>query len=261
MDYKKVNKDSWNKRVAVHLESDFYDVPGFLAGKTSLKNPELSLLGDISGKSVLHLQCHFGQDSISLARMGAKVTGIDLSDAAIEQAKELNRKCGTDASFVASDVYDLPNHLEGQFDIVFTSYGTIGWLPDLDKWAHVVNHFLKDGGKFIFAEFHPAIWMFDDDHEKVFYSYFTSEPIVETYSGTYAQPNSEVEVQDISWNHGLAEVMTSLLNQGLNIRHFQEYDYSPWNCFRGMQEDNPDEFRIAKFGNKVPLMYTLVAEK
>ncbi|MDB2656471.1 class I SAM-dependent methyltransferase [Crocinitomicaceae bacterium] len=261
MDYKKINKESWNKQVPVHFESDFYNVPAFIAGNTSLNQPELDILGDVSGKSILHLQCHFGQDTISLSRMGAITTGVDLSDTAIEQAKKLNEQCGTDAKFVVSDIYDLPKNLEGQFDIVFTSYGTIGWLPDLDKWAGVVNHFLKDGGTFIFAEFHPAVWMFDDDHNSVAYNYFTSDPIVESYSGTYAQKDSDVELKHISWNHGLAEVMTSLMSQGLAIRHFKEHDFSPYNCFNGMQEDGPKEFRITKFGNKMPLMYTLVAEK
>lgn len=261
MDYKKINKNSWNNRVPIHFESDFYDVPTFIAGKNSLMQPELTILGDVTGKSILHLQCHFGQDTISLSRMGAKATGIDLSDAAINQAKKLNEQCGTDAEFLVSDVYDLPSNLEGQFDIVFTSYGTIGWLPDMNKWASVINHFLKDGGKFVFAEFHPAVWMFDDNHDSVFYSYFTSDPIVETYNGTYAQKDSEVELQDVSWNHSLGEVMTSLMDQGLSIEHFKEYDFSPYNCFNGMQEDGPNEYRITKFGNKLPLMYTLMAVK
>ncbi|XOV69047.1 MAG: class I SAM-dependent methyltransferase [Fluviicola sp.] len=261
MDYKKVNRRSWNDRVKVHIESDFYDVPSFLQGKNSLKQPELSLLEDVQGKSILHLQCHFGQDSISLSRMGAKVTGVDLSNTAIEKAKELNEACGTDVEFVVSDIYDLPDAMEGKFDIVFTSYGTIGWLPDLHKWAGVVHHFLKDGGSFVFAEFHPAIWMFDDDHESVFYNYFTSDPIVESYTGTYAQKDAEIEFKTISWNHGLGEVMTSLLDHGLTIEHFQEYDFSPYDCFGGMQQDGPDEYRITKFGNKMPLMYTLKAIK
>lgn len=261
MDYKKVNRESWNNQVTIHFESDFYDVPAFIAGKNSLNPPELELLRDVSGKSILHLQCHFGQDSISLSRMGAKVTGVDLSDAGIEQARKLNDVCGTDAEFIVSDILELPNHLEGEFDIVFTTYGTIGWLPDINKWAAVINRFLKKGGQFIFAEFHPVVWMFDDNHDSVFYRYFKSDPIVETYSGTYAQKDSDVELKHISWNHGLAEVMTSLMDQGLTIRHFKEYDYSPYNCFNGMQEDAPGQFRISKFGDKVPMMYTLVAEK
>jgi len=261
MDYKKVNKKSWNDRVAVHLDSDFYDLPGFVAGKNSLNPPELELLGDISGKSILHLQCHFGQDSISLSRMGAKVTGVDISDAAIEAARNLNIECSTNAEFIVSDIYELPEKLDAQFDIVFTSYGTIGWLPDLNKWAEVISGFLKPSGKFIFAEFHPVIWMFDNDHNEVFYRYFTSEPIVESYSGTYAKPDADLEVKEISWNHGLAEVIGSLLDHGLRLDHFVEYDYSPYNCFSGMQEDEPKKYRIAKFGDKIPLMYTLKMTK
>lgn len=261
MDYKKINAESWNNRVDTHLASDFYDLKGFLDGKSSLNPPELKILGDVKGKSILHLQCHFGQDSISLARMGAKVTGADISDKAIAKAKELNETCGTDAEFVVSDVFELPDNLEGSFDIVFTSYGTIGWLPDLDKWASVVNHFLKKGGRFVFAEFHPVVWMFDDDFNEVFYNYFTSDAIIESKTGTYADPDANVEISTVSWNHGLAEIFTSLLKQGLKITHFEEYNYSPYNCFRGMIETEKGKFQIEKFGDKVPMMYTLKAEK
>lgn len=261
MDYKKINKESWNDRVDIHVKSDFYDVPGFIAGKNSLKQPELDLLGDVSGKSILHLQCHFGQDSISLARMGAHVTGVDISDAAIEAAQELNDKCDTNVRFVTSDVYSLPGILNEQFDIVFTSYGTIGWLPDMNKWASVVSHFMNPGGKFVFVEFHPAVWMFDNDHNEVFYRYFNSDPIVETYSGTYAQKDSDIQIKAVSWNHGLAEVIGSLLDQGLHLKTIEEFDYSPYNCFNGMQEDEPGKYRIRKFGDKMPLMYALTALK
>lgn len=261
MDYKKINKQSWNDRVASHFDSAFYDVPSFVAGETSLHPPELNLLGDIQGKKILHLQCHFGQDSISLARMGAQVTGMDLSDEAIAKARELNDACKTDVTFVVSDVYELPDHLEGQFDIVFTSYGTIGWLPDLNKWAGVIDHFLKPGGSFVFAEFHPAMWMFDDDFTTVLYRYFTDEPIVESISGTYADRDAEIQINTVSWNHGLAEVVSSLLDRGLQMKHFEELDTSPYNCARGMIEVAPKLYRIEKFGAKLPLMYTLKMEK
>jgi 2-polyprenyl-3-methyl-5-hydroxy-6-metoxy-1,4-benzoquinol methylase len=115
------------------------------------KSIELELLGNVKGLSILHLQCHFGQDSLSLARMGAHVTGIDLSDKAIKTAQELNAELHLNAEFICSDIYDLPQHLNKQFDIVFTSYGTIGWLPDLNKWAQIIHHFLKPEGKFIFV--------------------------------------------------------------------------------------------------------------
>jgi 2-polyprenyl-3-methyl-5-hydroxy-6-metoxy-1,4-benzoquinol methylase len=156
--YIEINKQSWNGRVDAHIKSEFYGVEDFIKGKTSLQEIELNLLGDIKNKSILHLQCHFGQDTISLSRMGAKATGIDLSDKAIESAKELNATTKTDASFICCNVYDLPQHLNEEFDIVYTSYGTIGWLPDMDKWANVVSTFLKPGGKFIFVEFHPVVW-------------------------------------------------------------------------------------------------------
>lgn len=261
MDYKEINRKSWNQRVSSHYKSEFYDVEGFINGGTSLKEPELAIIGEIKGKSILHLQCHFGQDSISLARMGAKVTGIDLSDEAIEKARELNPACGTNAEFVVSDVYDLPGNLEGTFDIVFTSYGTIGWLPDLDRWAEVINHFLKPGGSFVFAEFHPVVWMFDDQFEKIGYNYFKGEAIVETQQGTYADRNASIEITSVSWNHGLGEVITSLLQAGLNIRHLEEFNYSPYNAFAGTEEFAPGKFRIAKLEHDIPMMYTLKAEK
>lgn len=175
--YLEINKNSWNSKVDTHLKSDFYFVDEFLNGRTSLNSIELELLGDIKDKSILHLQCHFGQDSISLSRMGAKVTGIDLSDKAIEAAKDLVKKTGTDTQFICTDLYNLPNVLDRKFDVVFTSYGTIGWLPDLNKWAKIISHFLKPNGKFIMAEFHPVVWMFDDDFEVVKYNYFNEAPI------------------------------------------------------------------------------------
>lgn len=216
-DYLAKNKASWNKRTAVHVDSDFYDNETFIAGKSSLNSIELDLFGDVRGKKILHLQCHFGQDSISLSRMGAEVTGIDLSDQAIETARELAKKTAQSTKFVCSDVYDLPNHLDEKFDLVFTSYGTIGWLPDLDKWANIVQHFLKPSGQFIFAELHPVVWMFDDDFTKVGYNYFNDGPIVETESGTYADPNAKLDIENITWNHSLSEVISSLIDAGLTI--------------------------------------------
>lgn len=175
--YIEINRDSWNAKVEHHLKSDFYFVDEFVNGRTSLNSIELDLLGDISGKEILHLQCHFGQDSIALARLGAKVTAMDLSDKAIEAARELNRECGTDVEFIISDIYDLPDVLDKKFDLVFTTYGVIGWLPDLSKWAKVISHFLKPRGEFIFVEFHPVIWMFDDDFTHIKYNYFNEKPL------------------------------------------------------------------------------------
>lgn len=259
--YLHINKTLWNNKVPHHLSSNFYDVPAFVAGKTSLRHIELGLLGDISGKRILHLQCHFGQDSISLARMGASVTAIDFSDKAIEAARELNTQTGQNVQFICSDVYALPEVLTEKFDIVFTSYGTIGWLPDLDKWANVVSQFIKPGGQFIFVEFHPVVWMLDNELKNITYRYFTDEPIVEITEGTYADPNAELKDQSISWNHGMAEVIASLLNQNLTLTHFQEYDYSPYACFPDVVEEGSEIYRTKHLGNKIPMTYSLIFRK
>lgn len=260
-DYLDINRKTWNEKTAVHVTSDFYDVEGFLNGKSTLNNIELSLLGNVSGKKILHLQCHFGQDTLTFSRMGAKATGVDLSDKAIEKAKELNTQLHLDASFVCCDIYDLPNHLDEEFDIVFASYGTIGWLPDLDKWANVVQRFLKPGGRFVFAEFHPAVWMFDYDFKEIEYSYFNTESIIETVEGTYADKKAALQNKTVSWNHPLSEVFSALLKNNLEITSFEEYDYSPYNCFNNTEEFEPNKFRIQHLENKIPMVYSLTAIK
>lgn len=259
--YLEINRNSWNAKVEPHLKSDFYFVDEFLNGRTSLNSIELNLLGDISGKEILHLQCHFGQDSISLARMGAKVTGIDLSDKAIEAAKELNEKCGTDAEFLVSDVYELPKNLNQKFDIVYTSYGTIGWLPDLKKWAEVIQHFLKPGGKFVFVEFHPVVWMFDDDFTHLKYNYFNEKPIVETYEGTYADFSAPLSQKYVMWNHPTSEVLNSLIQNKMEILSFDEFDWSPYPCFQHVEKFEEGKWRIPQLGNKVPHVFAITAQK
>lgn len=259
--YLDINKNSWNARVEPHLESDFYFVDEFLKGRNSLNSIELDLLGDVKGKSILHLQCHFGQDSISLSRMGAKVTGIDLSDKAIDTGKDLAKQCGTDTEFICTDVYNLPNVLNEKFDIVFTSYGTIGWLPDLDRWAKVVSHFLKPDGEFVMAEFHPVVWMYDDDFDGVAYNYFNEKPIIETSEGTYADTSADIVQDYVSWNHPLSDVLQNLINQNLIFENFREFDWSPYPCFRHVEEFDKGKWRITKFGDKIPLVYAIKAKK
>lgn len=259
--YLDINRQSWNVRTDVHLQSAFYDMPGFRKGASSLNDIELNLLGDLKGKTVLHLQCHFGQDSISLARMGASVTGVDLSDRAIEQARNIAAELQVDVQFICCDLYDLPNHLNQQFDFVFTSYGTITWLPDLDRWAKIINQFLKPGGAFIFVEFHPVVWMFDNDFEKIQYPYFNTAAIVEEEAGTYADNAAKIVQEYVTWNHGLGEVMGSLLHNGLTITTFNEFDYSPYNCFRKTVEVAPKRYRIDHLDSKIPMTYSIKAIK
>ena len=259
--YKEINRQSWNNRVDAHLKSEFYDLPGFLRGKTSLKAIELDLLGDLKGKTVLHLQCHFGQDTISLSRLGATVTGVDLSDKAIESAIRIAQDTHTDATFICCDIYDLPAHLDTQFDIVFTSYGVIGWLPDLDRWAQVIAGFLKPGGQFVMVEFHPVVWMFDDDFETIRYNYLNAGAIVETEKGTYADKKADITQEYVMWNHGLSEVVNPLLQNGIAISRLEEFDYSPYNCFNRMVEAAPQKFRIEHLGNRIPMVYAVTGVK
>ena len=259
--YIDINRESWNQRTEVHLKSEFYDLEGFINGKSSLNPIELNLLGDIAGKSILHLQCHFGQDTISLSRLGAEVTGVDFSDKAIESAKKIAVKTSSSAKFICCDIYDLPEHLYEKFDIVFTSYGTIGWLPDMDKWAKIVSNYLKPNGTFVFVEFHPVVWMFDNHFEKIAYNYFKSDAIIETQNGTYADQNANITITDVSWNHGLSEVINRLISNGLEILHFEEFDYSPYNCFHNMIAIAPNKYQIQDLGNKIPMVYVLKAKR
>ena len=258
IDYLSINRKAWNEKTEIHFSSEFYDMPSFLKGETSLNDIELELLGDLEGKSVLHLQCHFGQDSISLARLGAKVTAVDLSDVAIAKGKELAQQLDADVSFICSDIYDLEQHLDDQFDIVFTSYGTIGWLPDLSKWANIVDTFLNDKGKFVMVDFHPVVWMHDDNFEKIIYKYSNDGPIVEQIEGTYTNQDAEISTKTVGWNHGMAEIMSSLMNQGLALKHFDEIDYSPYPCFSGLIEIEPGKFQVESLKGRIPMLYSLV---
>ncbi len=259
--YLEINRQSWNKRTAIHVKSDFYDLDGFLKGRNSLNTIELDLLGDIRGKKILHLQCHFGQDSLSLARLGAEVTAVDLSDASIQFARELAEKTGIDAEFICCDVFELPRHLDKQFDIVFTSYGAIVWLPDLNKWADIISRFLKPDGHFIMAEFHPVLWMFDDDFRNIQNSYFNTKPIIETVTSTYTGKESIFEHEFIYWNHSLSDVLSSLIKNHLEINIFQEFDHSPYNCFIQGIEPEPGKYRIKDLDNNLPMVFALKATK
>ncbi|WP_345227176.1 class I SAM-dependent methyltransferase [Hymenobacter koreensis] len=262
-DYLEVNRALWNARTGPHLESAFYALDAFRAGESSLNRIELALLGDIAEQRVLHLQCHFGQDTLSLARLGAQVTGVDLSDEAIAAAQRLSADLDLPAEFICCDVYDLPQELpaEAQFDVVYTSYGVLGWLPDLERWAALVARYLRPGGRLVLVEFHPVVWMFDNDFARVQYSYFNAGPIEEIEVGTYADPAAPITHRSVTWNHGLGEVVGSLLRAGMQLTHFSEYDYSPYNCFAHTVPVGDGTYRIGPLGDKAPLVYAVVATK
>lgn len=255
------NRAAWNLRTELHKGSEFYDVEAWKNGKEVLTPIELREVGDVAGKSLLHLQCHFGQDTLSWARRGARVTGCDLSDKAIDYARALATELELPARFVCCNVYDLPGHLEGQFDIVFTSYGVIGWLPDLEPWAAVIRHFLKPGGFFYLAEFHPVVWMLDEDMNFLKYPYHNADVIVSENTGSYAAKTAVETYTDYSWNHSLSEVVNALLKEGLRLEFLNEYPYSPYDCFAKTVRGEDGFYRIQGLENIIPMVYSLKATK
>lgn len=272
--YFEENKQSWNKRTTVHKDSDFYDLESFKKGKSSLNNIELEEVGDVNGKTLLHLQCHFGMDTLSWAREGATCVGVDLSDEAIKLAKEINEELNLNTNFICSNIYDLKDNVEalryysspsgGDWegaDIVFTSYGTIGWLPDLDKWAEIIAYFLKPGGTFYIADFHPALWMMDDNLEKVKYNYFNTEVITEEISGTYSDRTAPIKSIEHGWNHPFSEIINALIKHNMQIKLFNEFPYSPYNCFSNLEQGDDGMWRIKGMGEKMPMMYSIKAVK
>lgn len=261
MDYLEINRKLWDQRTGIHYDSEFYDVPSFLEGKDSLNPIELDLLGELKGKKVLHLQCHFGQDTISLSRRGAQATGVDFSEKAIARARELSEKTGTDTRFIQSDIFGLKDILDESFDIVFTSYGVLGWLPDMKIWAKTVHHFLKPGGVLVLAEFHPVVWMFSDDFKKIAFNYSDRAPITEVEQGTYTNPEADIQEESITWNHGLSEVIQNLIRAGMRLEEFHEYDYSPYDCFAGTVKIEEGQYQIKGLEEKIPMVYSVKAIK
>jgi SAM-dependent methyltransferase len=199
-------------------------------------------------------------DSLDWARRGARVTGMDLSDSAIEQARDLNRELGLDAEFICCNLYDLEKHLDQSFDIVFTSYGVIGWLPDLDEWARIIARFLKPGGIFYMAEFHPVVWMFDDEFRQIKY-YYDNRELIETESkGTYTDREAGISGMEYSWNHSISEVLNALTRHGLQLQLFNEHMYSPYPCFQNIVQGEDGNWRIRGMEGKVPMVYSLKCE-
>jgi SAM-dependent methyltransferase len=264
MDLKKAfetNKETWNQKVAVHAASEFYALEAFKAGASSLNSFELDALGDVSGKSLLHLQCHFGQDTLSWQRLGAKCTGIDISETGIALAQQLNNELGLGADFVCCNVLDTSEHVSETFDIVFTSYGTIGWLPDLQPWAKMISERLKSGGTFYIVDFHPIAWMYDYTVSPpvMKYGYQQKEVIYEEYEGTYANLDSKMLSKEYEWNHSLGEVVSSLANAGLRIESLKEFDNSPYDVFPGLVKNEAGHYALPN--GLYPLLFEVKAVK
>ncbi|WP_028377657.1 class I SAM-dependent methyltransferase [Leeuwenhoekiella sp. MAR_2009_132] len=229
--YFNVNKATWDLKAGYHAASAFYDLDAFKSGKSSLNSYELGALSDVAGKSLLHLQCHFGQDTLSWSRLGAQCVGVDFSNKAIEIAESLNKELALDARFFCGNVLDTAQLVNEKFDIVYTSYGDVGWLPDLKPWAAMIANCLKPGGIFYMVEFHPLVWMFDYTKQPAVlkYAYNETQMIYEEYKGTYAEPEAPMISKECTWNHGLGTVVNALIEAGLTVKFLREHDASPYN--------------------------------
>lgn len=256
--YFEANKALWNTKARLHLEGTFYNIPAFKAGKTTMNKIELDEMPDLRDKEVLHLQCHFGQDSISMARAGAKVTAIDFSDEALEIARNFSNELNVPVNFIESNVLTIDEVLDQKFDIVFSSYGVICWFGALDIWAKQIYDHLKPNGIFQLVEFHPTLWMVDFPTQKIAYNYFgDGKPYEEINTETYGNKEVKMHEKEYFWVHSLGQVMQALTNAGLKINSFNEYDYSPYECFERMEKRAEGEFIYKINDILLPMIYSL----
>jgi SAM-dependent methyltransferase len=264
-EYLRANQKLWNEWTEEHEKSSFYDLEGFKAGQERLKSIELEEVGNVRGKRLLHLQCHFGLDTLAWARHGALVTGADLSDESIALAQSLSRELNLPAKFVCSDILTLPDVLDDQFDIVFTSYGVLHWLRDLGRWAQVIAHFLTPGGFFYIVEDHPFMRVFSSDPEqgiKVDNPYFFSEePYQAETQGSYATNFQGEKRAYYMWDHSLGEVIDSLIEAGLRIEYLHEFPFALRAKFPTMVKGEDGYWRFTREHNMIPLLFSLKASK
>lgn len=257
------NRDGWNERVPIHVASDFYDVDGFKAGRSDLRSYELKDVGSVRGKDLVHLQCHFGLDTLSWAKRGARVTGLDFSAPAIEAATRLAAEMGVQAKFVVANVYDAPAVLRRQFDIVYTGRGALCWLPDVRRWAAVVSRLLRPGGLFYLTEFHPLEWVFAEDSLEVKFDYFTpTAGFAYSQSGSYAEPTAATtHDQTVQWNHNIGDVVTALIRAGLEIQSVREHDATDYRRWPFLVAGEDGRWRVPEGRPSLPLMYVMRAVK
>lgn len=271
-DYRSANLANWNERAPAHAQSRDYGTPQLIADSQLLSDVirfDLPRLGDIQGLRVVHLQCHIGTDTISLARLGAEVTGLDFSDQAIEQARTLAEQAGVRATFIQADLYQALDVLPAEsFDLVFTGIGALCWLPHIAPWARIVSGLLVPGGRLFLREGHPMLWSLDesrtDENLVVHYPYFeTPEPITEVDSGTYVHTDATFTANTShSWNHGLGEIISALLEVGMTITMLEEHRSVPWNALPGkMEVDEHGEYTLTANPARLPLTYTLQARR
>ena len=257
--YFESNRQLWDVRTGIHIASAFYDVPGFIQGESSLRPVERVEMGDVKGLRLLHLQCHFGLDSLSWVREGAIVTAVDFSSRALQEAQKLADRTRLKADFVEANVMELD--LSKQFDRVFTSYGVLGWLPDLQRWAKVVYHHLKTGGIFYLIEFHP-FFMQLDEAGSVHYSYFYQPtPDRDEETTTYTDGPAHQVLESYWWNHSLSDVINALMETGLEIEYIHEFPYCAYPLSPSMVKVAEQQWEHRVLKNRIPYMYSIRAQK
>ena len=262
------NRRLWDARTPIHVGSAFYDVDGFRAGRSTLHDLEVGEVGDVDGRTLLHLQCHFGLDTLSWARLGARVTGLDFSGQAITAARALAGETGVDARFVESDLYDGPAALPGEtFDVVFTSYGAITWMPDIRRWAEVAASFVAPGGFLYVAELHPATQTLNDEpgieRLELAYPYWTppDQPLRFEEPGTYADVDADITLPEYCWQHGLGDLVTAVIDTGLVLEFLHEHDRTVYQQLPFLEPDADGWWHLPDGMPPQPFLFSLRARR
>jgi SAM-dependent methyltransferase len=259
------NRRFWEEITPIHVAAGDYDVDGFLAGGLTLGREEREAVGDVAGKRLLHLQCHFGLDTLSWARLGASVVGVDFSESAIAAAADLTRRSGLAgrARFVLSDVLALESTLEEDFDIVFTSIGALCWMSDIDRWGEVVSRYVSPSGFFYVLEDHPVGLMLDvgpGGGLAPMYGYFRGrEPIATEGEPDYSQPDYVPRERQLSYIWAVSAVMGALERNAMWISEFKEFPYMRWKLGSEVRQDRAGNYRLPERMAELPLMYSLKA--
>lgn len=256
----RTNRDSWNSRTAEHLASSFYDVPAFLRGGDTLKPLETDLCGDVHGRDLLHLQCHFGLDTLSWARRGAQATGVDFSTSAIAAARAIAAQASLQARFHVADVMDLPTRLHCGFDLVVSTYGVLCWLPSLPEWARNVARCLRTGGRLVLVEFHPILDVFGSGCISGSSDYFEATPILSRTRGSYAARECPLELTDIRWAHSLGAIIDAISRAGMTIRQVAEHPFCVYPIVPWLEIERDGYWWPAERAGRPPCMFSIVAE-
>ncbi len=268
-EYKAANRANWDDRVPIHWEPEGYNAERFIQQPDAISavvRIDREVLGDVAGKRLLHLQCHFGMDTLSWARLGADVTGVDFSEPAIAAARRLSAESGIPGQFVLSELYDAPGVLDERFDIVYTGVGALNWLPDIAGWARVVARFLEPGGTFYIREGHPMLWCLEERSDELLvvrFPYFEiAEPVAWDDDATYAGSGAIANTRTYEWNHGIGEILTALTDAGLTIELFREHRELEWQGLPYMTLGDDGLWRLPPHQRDlVPLMFTIVATR